>query len=319
MQKQNLNTRRKTHSFDIEIAQAFGLNCATLIYHLDFWISHNKANNKNFYDGYYWTYNTREAFSEQLPYLTPKQVRDALKKLIDAGLVIKGCYNENPFDRTAWYALTEAYYSFRLNDANPSDSTDHSPRTSESATSDYMVRSYIGITDIERTDIETDLKTKDAREALNTQEPSRVHKQTKTQSSPICQKPFFETSDFQTQDNITQADLDYLNTFSNSLTQEQEKYKRELGLFIIHRKTHKKHANLSELALRQLITKLKGFSSLKSIKEALIESVINGWAGVFEPKQTKGRFEYNTYNEYDTGDNSIYLRHALGIDKNDNT
>lgn len=147
-------------------------------------------------------------------------------------------------------------------------------------------------------------------------EPSRVHEQTKTQSSPIRQKAFFEFSDFETQDNIAQADLDYLNTFSSSLTQEQGKYKRELGLFIIHRKTHKKHANLSELALRQLLTKLKGFSSLKSIKEALIESVINGWAGVFEPKQSKGRFDYNPHNEYDNGDNSIYLRHALGLDKN---
>lgn len=311
-------TKIDKHHFNTNLAFEVGLASATIANHIHWWIEQNRDNERNFYDGHYWTYNSIEAFTKTFWYLTKRQIETALNKLIDNGYLIKGNYNKSKLDRTLWYALTDKY--FRLMEGKKENSIQQNCEPHFTKMQNALNKNeecIIGITNIKTTDIKPDLETKDAREVLNTQEPARLHEQTKTQSSPICQKAFFETSDFQAQDNITQTDLDYLNTFSNSLTQEQEKYKRELGLFIIHRKTHKKHANLSELALRQLITKLKSFSSLKSIKEALIESVINGWAGVFEPKQTKGRFEYKTYNEYDTGDNSIYLRHALGLDKKD--
>lgn len=232
-----------------------------------------------------------------------------LKELFELGLLTREFTHNERGSRKSIYTLFD-FETMATND-NP---TSFNPTSENQMKDNPMNNKEIYIT--KKDTKEKKIFKKEALQKKAT-EPSELVGKSKTESSPICQKAFFEFSDFQDQDNITQADLDYLNTFSDSLTQEQEKYKRELGLFIMHRKTHRKHSNLSELALRQLLTKLKSFSSLKSIKEALIESVINGWAGVFEPKQIKKRFEYNTYNQYDTGDNSVYLRHALGLDKKD--
>lgn len=94
------------HSFDIEVAEKYGMLEAVLLNHISFWIAKNKANNENYFDGYYWTYNTIKAFAELFPYASEKQIRRALKHLIDEGILITGNYNKLAYDRTLWYALT---------------------------------------------------------------------------------------------------------------------------------------------------------------------------------------------------------------------
>lgn len=95
------------HFFDIEIAQQYGILEAVLLNHFEFWIDKNKANEKNFYDGCYWTYNSTAAFSKLFPYASKRQIEKALKNLRDQGLIKTGNYNENKYDRTLWYAFTE--------------------------------------------------------------------------------------------------------------------------------------------------------------------------------------------------------------------
>ncbi len=93
------------HSFDAEIAMQVGINAAVVYRNLVFWVRHNEANRKNFHEGRYWTYNSLAAFDEQFPYLTAKQIRTALDKLLDAGLIVKGHFHEDKFKRANWYAL----------------------------------------------------------------------------------------------------------------------------------------------------------------------------------------------------------------------
>ena len=93
-------------SFDVEIAEKYGVNAALLLQNIAYWVQYNRANGKNYYDGYYWTYNSRKALCAIFPYLSPRQIETAVQKLIDAGLVITGNYNEKPYDRTLWYTLT---------------------------------------------------------------------------------------------------------------------------------------------------------------------------------------------------------------------
>lgn len=95
------------HSFNTEIAEEYGINAAILFYHIVFWIEKNEANETNYHDGHYWTYNSVKAFKTLFPYMGDKQIRNALKKLEDENLVICGNYNKSPYDRTRWYALTE--------------------------------------------------------------------------------------------------------------------------------------------------------------------------------------------------------------------
>ena len=95
------------HSFDIEIATKFGIIEAILLNNMWWWVEKNKANGNNYYDGNYWTYNSTKAFAELFPYVSQKQIQNALKNLINEGILITGNYNKSVYDRTLWYAFTE--------------------------------------------------------------------------------------------------------------------------------------------------------------------------------------------------------------------
>jgi len=95
------------HIFDIDIASKYGLDEAILLQNINYWCVKNKANNSNLKKGYHWTYNSVAAFNELFPYLTPHRITKALKHLEQEGLILVGNYNENPYDRTKWYAISE--------------------------------------------------------------------------------------------------------------------------------------------------------------------------------------------------------------------
>lgn len=98
------------HNFDINIAEKYGINAAIILQNMYYWIEKNRANEKHFHDGYYWTYNSLKAFEELFPYMSNKQIRGALEKLEEEGIIVCGNYNNSTYDRTKWYAITEAGY-----------------------------------------------------------------------------------------------------------------------------------------------------------------------------------------------------------------
>lgn len=95
------------HHFDVEIAEAYGLNEAIILDNIRFWVIRNEANGTNFHDGRYWTYNSMKAFEELFPYMKPKAIRNALDKLESEGILLTGNYNKLAFDRTKWYSLSD--------------------------------------------------------------------------------------------------------------------------------------------------------------------------------------------------------------------
>lgn len=95
------------HSFDVNIAKEFGILEAILLNNLEFWIAKNEANGTNYYDGTYWTYNSTKAFNELFPYVSQRQIQNALKKLKEKGIIQTGNYNKSSYDRTLWYAFTK--------------------------------------------------------------------------------------------------------------------------------------------------------------------------------------------------------------------
>lgn len=98
---------KMNHSFDVDIAVRYGVNAAILLSNIYFWCQKNMANRHNYFDGSYWTYNSRSAFTVLFPYFSERQIKTALDKLIDDGVIKTGCYNHDPRDRSLWYALTE--------------------------------------------------------------------------------------------------------------------------------------------------------------------------------------------------------------------
>ena len=94
------------HAFDVDLAVRYGVHCAILLNHFMFWTQRNMANREHFYAGRWWTYNSMAAFTALYPDMSKKQVRGALNKLKEEGLIVTGNYNRVQFDRTQWYALT---------------------------------------------------------------------------------------------------------------------------------------------------------------------------------------------------------------------
>lgn len=95
------------HNFDTEIAEKYGLLESILLNHIYYWIEKNRANGLNFYDGTYWTYNSTRAFNELFPYVSERQIKNALKHLREEGILLTGNYNKSTYDRTLWYALSK--------------------------------------------------------------------------------------------------------------------------------------------------------------------------------------------------------------------
>lgn len=95
------------HHFRIDLAERFGILEAIILSNLQFWLAKNAANGTNFFDGSYWTFNSVKAFSTLFPYASAKQIRTALKHLVDEGILKTGNYNKSSYDRTLWYAFTD--------------------------------------------------------------------------------------------------------------------------------------------------------------------------------------------------------------------
>lgn len=134
------------HSFDVEVATKYGVNAAILLQNIQFWCAKNRANGVNFHDGLYWTYNSRKALAELFPYMSAKQIKSALDKLVEDGLVVVSNFNDDSRDRTLWYAVTEK------GDCILQNGTSHDAKRSNA-----NAEKVKALPDIKQTDINTDI------------------------------------------------------------------------------------------------------------------------------------------------------------------
>jgi hypothetical protein len=95
------------YHFDGQDAKEYGVHSAILLSNIKWWIAKNKANGTNFKDGKTWVYNSVQAWSELYPFLSAPQIRRALHKLVEAGVLVTANYNKIGFDKTHWYALAD--------------------------------------------------------------------------------------------------------------------------------------------------------------------------------------------------------------------
>jgi hypothetical protein len=100
-----------TYQFDIEIAKKYGVDSAVMIQNLAFWIKTNASNGKNFKDGRFWTYNSVKAYEKLFPFWSYKTIRRIIENLLKDGVLIAGNFNENTYDRTNWYSLSDELIS----------------------------------------------------------------------------------------------------------------------------------------------------------------------------------------------------------------
>lgn len=97
------------HSFNTDLAEQFGIEKAILLDHICYWIAENERNEKNFINGRTWSYNTIDGMCAKFHYIPRSTLARHLKSLCDMGVLICENFNESPFDRTKWYALSDEY------------------------------------------------------------------------------------------------------------------------------------------------------------------------------------------------------------------
>ena len=95
------------YSFSIEDAQRYGVDEAIVLSNFKHWIKKNEANNRHFYEGRTWTYNSAKAFAELFPFWTPRTIQRILTSLEKQGAILSGNFNKSSYDRTKWYAILE--------------------------------------------------------------------------------------------------------------------------------------------------------------------------------------------------------------------
>ena len=112
---------------------------------------------------------------------------------------------------------------------------------------------------------------------------------------------FFSKSDFNPSDHISESDLKHLNAFFITLKDSSiaSELKRELGLFILMRRDLGAKGKLTARGLRLILNKLESFKDTSTRKQALKNSVINNWLGVFNPQANKQSKESNQRNTYE--------------------
>jgi hypothetical protein len=94
-------------NFDEQLAIDFDVESAIFIQSLAQWTRRNAANNHNFHEGRYWSFNTYDALTKIFPYWSKKQIERLTLKCINHGLMLKGNFNQKKYDKTCWYSLTD--------------------------------------------------------------------------------------------------------------------------------------------------------------------------------------------------------------------
>jgi len=102
------------HSYNYEIACEYGVNSATFLQNLAFWIKKNQENNRNNKDNYTWSFQTQAELSKILPF-SIDQIKRMVKKLKDAGIIKVEQYNKSSYNRTNWYTIIDTKISQLLN------------------------------------------------------------------------------------------------------------------------------------------------------------------------------------------------------------
>ena len=99
---------------DLACIDGIGVNGAIALQQVHYWVDINKKGylkgessylNK-YHHGRFWTYNSISQWQkENFPFWSEKTVQRTFDKLIEAGYLIEGNFNEEGYDRTKWYTI----------------------------------------------------------------------------------------------------------------------------------------------------------------------------------------------------------------------
>lgn len=134
--------------FDTGIAKLVGVEAATVFNHIVYWLKYNvDKDNDRFIDGKVWMYETQKQMADFFEFLSEDQISRIVTKLVESGLLIKGNFNKNKFDRTSWYTVADQSIIQKKNTKpqncgmqyhKPADSESASPRNDNRTPADSL-------------------------------------------------------------------------------------------------------------------------------------------------------------------------------------
>ncbi len=105
------------HTFNPVLARDYGTDVAIFLQNIWFWVKRNKAYDKNFFEGRYWTFNSLSAFTEVHIYWSRRQIERIVCTCKKEGLLLAGCFNQDRRDRACWYTLSDKALAYLADDA----------------------------------------------------------------------------------------------------------------------------------------------------------------------------------------------------------
>jgi hypothetical protein len=123
----------QTHILSVPLAVKYGANESLFLSSICCWLEKNRANNKHFHEGRYWTYNTIEGFTELFPYFTANQIQHLISKLRDKkkNILLVGNFNKIGYDRTNWYSVSDEVMDIYLAKKEPVRDSEDTPTPEE--------------------------------------------------------------------------------------------------------------------------------------------------------------------------------------------
>ena len=109
-----------THMITEWHAEAYGVNAALILNKLVYYVRKNIGIAEHTFEGRTYDRFPMKSWGRILPFLTPDQIRHALGKLIDAGVVLSTQkLNKNWSEQALWYGFADE--ELFLNDCQPVD------------------------------------------------------------------------------------------------------------------------------------------------------------------------------------------------------
>ena len=252
----------RVHSYNVSVAADVGINAAVVFYNICFWVEENYANNRNYINGKYWTYNTVKAFRTIFPEMTGKQIEYALKKLKDGGYIESAILSEDTRDRTNWYTVCDFKKWISQNEDIPQEK-EVSSENSEMASEDSGL--FNNIYNNKNTD--TDKKQSVNNPTNNSHKEKNINTVNAKVKTSLSERKQMPKSAKQRYLDMKSNEIDMLNRAYNICYENyDEPIADEIYNTIEHyfekytEKTDKIHPILTDNTLRDIIERMANFS-----------------------------------------------------------
>ena len=100
---------KRFHTYNDELLEEVGYYGAIIFHFIDYNQSENEKRKRTAVkkEGVYWTYLQHKTIHEEFKFLSTKQIRPAIKKLVEADLIKVGFFSDFPNTKTPWYRVTD--------------------------------------------------------------------------------------------------------------------------------------------------------------------------------------------------------------------